>query len=241
MPYAAAQASKGVTVYAVNVSLEVSPGPPWVAEQQVTLRARVTYDGSPASNVLVGFFIRDVETGWDGYLGDARTDGNGYATITTAVPYELDGNPIPCGEASFRAVHYATGASSPEVRGKVAYPTSITISAPDSVLRGQPFTVSGMLTYKASAIRWAGLPNRTVSIYYNGTKLADVRTGSDGSYSAQVSIPASGSFTLRAVYPGEGLSLGPLGALGAAARSAARPASRLAPAAIGLLSLLLSL
>jgi hypothetical protein len=48
-----------------------------------------------------------------------------------------------------------------------------------------------------------------VSLYYDGTKIGDVTTGSDGSYSKTASIPTSGTYTLKASYAGEGFGLAP--------------------------------
>ncbi|MEM1659468.1 MAG: hypothetical protein QXK94_10590, partial [Candidatus Jordarchaeales archaeon] len=105
------------------------------------------------------------------------------------------------------------------------------------VVKGQPFMVNGTLLYMSSPGTWTGLPNRRVSIYYNGNKLADVTTVSNGNFVAQVSIPTTGTFTLKAVYAGEGL--GGLGGLGPVAGRAARSVAKLAPAILG--SLLLAL
>lgn len=238
MPFAPAQASRSVAVVAVTVSLEVTPGPPWYAHQQVTLKARVMYDGSPAAGTLVRFYVIDYETGFGEPAGpDVQTDGNGYATMTYTIPYAIGEAAIPCGQVIFRAYHLASGTVSGDVVGKVAYQTSITIEAPDKVARGTPFTVSGALRCRSAPDTWSPLPYKTVSIYYNGNKLADARTGSDGGYSVQVSIPTTGTFTLKAVYAGEGL--GGLGGLGPVADRAARSVVKLAPAILG--SLLLAL
>jgi hypothetical protein len=81
----------------------------------------------------------------------------------------------------------------------ITVPTSITINAPDKVAVGANFTTSGVLRRSDTNV---GLAGQTVNIYYNGTKITSVTTGSDGSYSADCSIPTAGIYTLKAEFPG---------------------------------------
>jgi hypothetical protein len=118
-----------------------------------------------------------------------------------------------CKHYLFLAVHPASGTSSAMQDRPVAFRTRISISAPDKVGAGSPFTVSGKLEYESSSGTYSPLAGRTVSIYYDTTKLADVTTASDGSYSATVSIGATGTFTLKAAYAGEGLLLPSFGTI----------------------------
>jgi hypothetical protein len=83
----------------------------------------------------------------------------------------------------------------------------MSISAPDSVIVNQYFTISGMLEYESDSGVWSGLGGKTVSLFYNGTKIADVTTGSDGSYSKSTAISSPGTYTLKASYGGEGFAL----------------------------------
>ena len=98
------------------------------------------------------------------------------------------------------------------VRVAVAYPTRISISAPGKVLVNETFTISGKLEYQSEDGVWRPLAGRTVSLYCDGTKIGDVATGSDGSYLRTASIPSPGTYTLKAVYAGEGLGLAPAAA-----------------------------
>jgi hypothetical protein len=122
------------------------------------------------------------------------------------IPWTIDTHTLPCSSISFYAQEKSTGTKSATVSGSVAYPTRISISAPDTVAPGQSFTVSGKLEYQSSSAAWSGLAGRTVSIYYDGTKAADVTTASDGTYSKAVSIPTPGTYTLKAQFAGEGLA-----------------------------------
>jgi hypothetical protein len=75
------------------------------------------------------------------------------------------------------------------------------------VFPNQSFTVNGKLEYQSDDGVWSPHASKTVSLSYNGNKIADVTTGSDGSYSATTSIPTSGTYTLKAVYAGEGFAM----------------------------------
>jgi 3D (Asp-Asp-Asp) domain-containing protein len=77
--------------------------------------------------------------------------------------------------------------------------TSLTIEAPGRIMKGQAFTVSGVLTRKDTG---TGISNQKIDIYYNRTKIGEGFTDANGRYEASVSIPASGSFTLKAEFPG---------------------------------------
>jgi hypothetical protein len=208
MPYNSAEATKPITVIGVTVKYEISPGPPWTAGQTITMKATVTKNGTPFAGTRVWFSWGNADTG-SKYVGNAITDANGVATFTWTIPWTFTGptgtSSVPCKTNVSYAVEETSGASA-MVSGKVAYPTRISISAPDSVIAGQSFTIKGMLVFESDKDVWSGLPGRTVSLFYNGTKIADVTTASDGTYSATASIPTSGSYTLKAVYSGEGFT-----------------------------------
>lgn len=204
MPYNPVQASRSVNVMSITVSLEVTPGPPWTAGQTITLRARVLSGGSPVPGRTVYFWLWP----WEGkVIGTGTTGSDGYATLNYTIPWVEIGVTLPCSTISFGAQDATSWVKSNEVWGKCAYPTRISISAPDSVVAGQPFTVSGKLEYQSSSTSWSPLANRTVSIFYDSNKLADVTTDSGGNYSASVRINTPGTYTLSAVYAGEGFGL----------------------------------
>ena len=75
--------------------------------------------------------------------------------------------------------------------------TTLTITAPSSVDPGQIFLVAGSLTRNDT-----GLPlnQQIVKISFNGTSLGTAITDANGLWLRNVSIPSSGSFTLRAVF-----------------------------------------
>jgi hypothetical protein len=206
MPYNAVSATKGITALAVIVKLTVTPAQPWTAGQAITLKATVTRDGSPYSGATVRFRWFTGTTPKD--IGDAVTDANGVATLSWTIPWTVDTTTVPCTTSTVYAFELASGAYG-YVSGKVAYPTRISISAPDSVTAGAYFSISGKLEYESASGVWRGLAGKTVSLYYNDTKIADVSTGSDGSYSkTDVVIPTSrpGTYTLKASYAGEGFT-----------------------------------
>jgi len=115
--------------------------------------------------------------------------------------------PFMCTTITLAASHEPTGTTSNEITGAVAHPTRLSISAPSTVKVGEPFNITGKLEYRDRDGVWKGLAGRTVTLYYNGTKIGDVTTGSDGSYSKSARITTPGTYTLKAVYAGEGLAL----------------------------------
>jgi hypothetical protein len=208
MPYNLIQATKSITLEKVTVAYEVSPGPPWTAGQTITMKATVTKDSVPFAGTKVWFSWGNADTG-SAYIGSAITDLNGVATLSWTIPWTFTGptdtSTVPCKANVSYAVEETSGTAA-MVFGKVAYPTRISISAPDKVAPGQSFTISGKLEYESSSGVWSPLAGRTVSLYYNSTKIADVKTASDGTYSQSAAIPTGGTYTLKALYAGEGLS-----------------------------------
>ena len=203
MPYSSAQASRSVEVLAYSVSLTVSPSGPWKPGQRVTLYVKVV-PSEPGIPVDLMFVIPGkVST----TFAREYTDDLGRVTYAWTIPWTISGVTVPCNRVYFRAGEAITGAVSNDVYGDVAYNTRISISAPDTVGAGADFTVSGKLEYESASGVWSPLADRTVDIYYDGTRLASVSTGSDGSYRAVVSIPSAGTYTLKAVYAGEGFTM----------------------------------
>jgi hypothetical protein len=210
LPYNAASASKTVAVTGISLkNMTVTPGPPWTAGQTVTLKVTVYEDTTPKAGYYVYFYIH---THYDDVVksyGPFASDSTGTVSWSWTIPWTQDGYPVPCSYIRFYAYDPASMASSNQVIGDCAYPTRLSISAPDKVTVGMPFTVSGKLEYQSSSTAWTGLGGRTVSIYYDGNKLADAKTGTDGSYSVSVSIPKTGTYTLKASYAGEGFGTAP--------------------------------
>jgi hypothetical protein len=205
MPYNPASATKSITVQKVTVTLAITPSPPWTAGQTITLTATVLIDSGAGAGRTVYFRIY-----YDGHMsviGSGTTGSDGKATLSYKVPWSIGGFTIPCRTVDFDALDYETDTESSLVSGKVAFPTRISISAPDKVIVGQAFTISGKLEYQSSEGVWSGLGGRTVSLFYNGTKIADVTTQSDGSYSRGHAIGTPGTYTLKASYGGEGFAL----------------------------------
>jgi len=201
MPYLSAQATKSIRAISYVVTLTVTPSPPWRPGQQVTLNVQITPIGVRTIDLWI------VIPGKISYNFDSVTTApDGTATYRYTIPWTILGVTVPCNIIYFRAIEAETGAVSNDVEGACAYPTRISISAPDTVGVGASFAVTGKLEYESASGVWSPLAGRTVSIYYNNTKLADVTTDSEGRYTATVSIPSAGTYTLKAVYAGEGLT-----------------------------------
>jgi len=81
----------------------------------------------------------------------------------------------------------------------VGIPTTTTISAPDSVAINDNFFISGILYETESSIP---IPYQPINHSYNGRSLGGLITGVDGDYLKEVSIPESGTWTLKSDFPG---------------------------------------
>jgi len=215
MPYWSASKSVTITVQKVAVTLEVSPSPPWRAGQSVTFKARVLSDGTPLEGVPVVFQILDPYGNPADFEGVKYTDSDGYATLTRTIPWTFMirsvNYTLPCSTWNFMAsaVINSTVVRSNKVSAAIAYPTYITISAPSKIPVGAEFEVKGKLTYEAAPGDKRGLgPGKKVQIYANDTKIGEAETDGEGNYSAKVKIATPGTYTLKAVYPGEGLTAG---------------------------------
>jgi hypothetical protein len=209
LPYKAVVNSTTITVSAVKVTLTITPIPPWTAGQSITLKATVTKNGAPYAGASVLFQWMNADTGW-GDIGTATTDSSGVATRTWTVPWTWTGltgtSTVPCKTNTARAIERASGVYGTS-SGRVAYPTRLSITAPSTVAPGQSFTISGKLEYQDTPTTWKGIgANRKITLSYNTTKIADVYTASDGSYSYSTSIPTSGTYGLNAEYAGEGFT-----------------------------------
>jgi len=64
-----------------NVTLQVSPGPPWYVGQTITLTAKVMQDSSPVANQSVSFVVYPEGTTPGKIIGEAITDSQGVASI----------------------------------------------------------------------------------------------------------------------------------------------------------------
>jgi len=218
MPYLSKSKSATITAQEVTVTLEVSPTGLWVAGQTVTLRAKVTADGSPVANhpVRFWFIVKKVNAK---LIGGVSTNSEGVAELKWTVPWTLNGDTLPCYEHKLQAELYPEGIFSNYVTIKIAYPTDLSLNVPDKVLVGQSFRISGKLLYESAKDTWSGLPNKTVNIYVNGKLIKSVTTGSDGSFEVWHTFDTPGTYTITAEFPGEGL------ATAALAKTAVSPAS----------------
>lgn len=220
MPYSSAQATVQVTVLAVSLTdFTVTPSQPWRAGQTVTLRVKALQGSTPRVGKTIRFLILDVDTGATTYV-DAVTGSDGYATASYTIPWTIDTSVIPCGVIRFRAYDLEANVLTSPIDGQVAYPTRITISAPTSVPVNQAFTISGKLEYQSTPTAWSPLSGRTVSVYYDNTKIGDVTTDANGNYSINATITTAGTYTLKAVYAGQVIQSLALTVLATAAQNA---------------------
>jgi hypothetical protein len=206
MPYNSASAQQSITIAALTVGIDVSPAAPWTAGQTVTVYGSAFLNSTPLSGRTLRFAFIESPSGKSVTIGEKTTGTDGKASITYTIPWTVDSEVVPCGDAAFRVLDVATGTVSPLRSGKVAYPTQLTISAPGTWQAGQNFLVSGYLKYQSSPGVWTGLGGKTVSLYLDTTKLGDVTTASDGYYERVCNIGTPGTYTLKAAYAGEGFT-----------------------------------
>ncbi|MEM4976236.1 MAG: hypothetical protein QXT64_02810, partial [Desulfurococcaceae archaeon] len=76
--------------------------------------------------------------------------------------------------------------------------TKLTIEAPDKVIKGEKFKVTGTLTRKDTGEALDGMP---IDLYVNGVKAASTTTVK-GAYSFEVTINELKSHTVKSVFPG---------------------------------------
>lgn len=81
--------------------------------------------------------------------------------------------------------------------------TSLSISAPASVVQGTSFTISGLLIRNDTG---GPVQNASITVSYNGNIIGVATTGGDGEYLITGTIPNPGSYTLKAQFGG--MSLG---------------------------------
>ena len=204
MPYRSSQASKTITVLTVTVTFDMDKN---VASQGEDVRfyGRVTSNGYPEPWISVEVYAEHPDFG-KALLVSGTTDEDGYYELIWRVPWTLNDVKIPCKTLTVYAYVPDYDVSSDSKSLKIAYRTRISISAPDRVSPGKTFTVSGKLEYEDSD-GWKPLAGRTVKVYYNGNLIGSDTTDSEGKYSVSGSISSPGTYTLKAVFEGEGLVL----------------------------------
>jgi len=81
----------------------------------------------------------------------------------------------------------------------VGISTTTTLSAPGKIGVNEKFNISGILYETESGIP---IPTQPINHSYNGRSLGGSTTGGDGDYLKEVSIPESGTWTLKSDFPG---------------------------------------
>lgn len=213
MPYSGTFSTRNVSVESVYMTMSVSPNPPWKNGQEIEIVVGLYRGEEPYSGKEIVVFIYptgDYDNAGVNILCRGYTDSNGiYRQKCTMPTYGLtyDGKALlfPCRNITLWAVQESLQIGK-AVTGDLAFTTSISISAPDTVTAGSYFGVYGKLEYLSDTATgaWKPLANRQVKIYYDSTLIGTVTTNSNGEFSAQAKIDAPGNYTLKATYDGEG-------------------------------------
>ena len=213
-PYLSNQSSVPVSIEQVEPSINVSTDPNRAGfNDPVTVTGRVSADGDGVSSVpftvsIDGHRLNSARLPTTNSEGRYQTTGRlpasmppGNQTVRVSIP--LEG----------RAVAGVTATGSITI---VPTPTQLSITAPDEYLINQSNTtdpvipVAGRLTVENGS----PAPNRPIELRLNGSTVSTVRTGQNGTYATNISIPQqlladlgeTTPVTLVAVYSGQGTS-----------------------------------
>ena len=93
-------------------------------------------------------------------------------------------------------------ATKPITIAEAAVDTALTISAPLSVLVNESFGVTGKLTRLDTG---EGIPYMTVALFYDSVPVGAVVTDVNGNYAVYLSIPTTGTYTLKIEFAGTAL------------------------------------
>lgn len=211
MPYNSAEKTSGITVLAVGLTLTVDNNKP-LAGETIGFSGKLTQDGVGwAGQTVVIRMLTPFKVGWQTVVS-ATTGADGTFSANWTVPWSITGTfpdntpgtvAVPCSKWEFAAYYSPTLTSSPSVYVWATYNVRVSISAPASIAVNQVFGINGVLEYESASGVWSGLGNEIVSVFYNGTKLSDVTTASDGKFALTPKITTPGTYTLKADYAGK--------------------------------------
>jgi hypothetical protein len=200
MSYASASAQASITVQSGQLTLTVTPSPPWTPGQTLSFTVGLPSVAWTTDNVTI-YVNGTPVTSFQ--IASGVGGGGGAWTI----PQGYAGQQI-----SIYAQDSLFGATSNTVTGTVLYPTKITISAPSTVYPNQPFTVSGTLQYQNASGSWVALAGATVTVKGSWGGSATATTNSSGQYSVQLTAPSSpGTYTVTASFAGSSSAAAAMG------------------------------
>ena len=143
------------------------------------------------------------------FFYDMRTDSKGKAVLTAAASSYPVSLKVRIPAQTMGGIEYAAqeraksygdgdvGYLTFNMEGQEGIPTTLTLSAPNSVGVGEKFNISGILYQAESGVPILGQP---INLSYNGKSLGTATTGIDGDYLKQASIPTEGVHTLKAEF-----------------------------------------
>jgi len=219
MSYASASTQTSITVQSGQLTLTVTPSPPWTPGQTLTFTVSLPTPVWTTDTV----YIYANNTQVTSFQITSGIGGSG----TWVIPQSYAGQTV-----TFMAQDVLLMATSNTVSGTVRYPTKITISAPSTVYVNQSFTVSGTLQYQNASGSWVALGSQTVSIKGSWGASATATTNSNGQYSAQLTAPSSpGTYTITATFAPTGTLFAPATAQLSLGTSTATPTVSITPSA----------
>lgn len=214
--YSPVSAQVPITAVVSTVTLNVNK-PYCVAGEPITFSGAFMQDGVGVPNTWIDIYLLRGSLSY--IVFTVQTDANGNYSKTLPLPWttiDVEGvrGDIAGYVCDFFALNYATNAKSGTVTVTCAYPTRIRdLTAPAKVAVNEKFVVSGNLEMQLGDYTtpgaWMVILGRIILIYIDTSLVGSPITGAGGLFSqSDVSIGASGTYIIKAVFAGEGLTLG---------------------------------
>lgn len=203
--HGAVSSSTNVTVWSTKPTLSLSLSQPATGSASVTGNVVLKYAGTDSPGGVT-VHVRRTVSGVDTILPDLVTSPNGAANFTDTAPAGTVYYTVSVDQTAVHDAASATasvGVSQPPLQQTAL---SIGVSA-NTVLVGNPVTVSGVLSSGTSAV--AG---REVTVFHDGctsapasnsTAVGSAITAADGSYSVTDAYPSAGTCTYYARFAGD--------------------------------------
>lgn len=208
----------GTATYTVSYAGDAARLPATASMTVQVAAAPTTMSLTGTSNIALGSTEELTAALWSGQtpvvnasVGLSRTDANGTIQLGQ---FTTDGNgrvvahdtPGATGTYTYVATFPGTAdlqASSASLKVTVnAAASALTLSVPQSSPVGQPVSLSGNLTYAGNPVPDATITISRIDSSGASVQVAEVRTGTAGSYSAKDTPSAWGDYTYRAAFAG---------------------------------------
>jgi hypothetical protein len=186
---------KAPTVYVTKISF-TSPDTVYQG-QKFEASGTLYYDSTPLPDMYVKLYI-------DGVVKQTvKTDANGNFSFSVDISeFAVGSHTAYAGfDGTDKYMQSTSDKKTFTIKGKTTTGFNV-IEAPDPVTVNKPFTAKSQLL-KYTITGWEPLPGKKVTISFDGTKVTEVTSGSDGSVSADIVITNTGEFTIKFSFAGD--------------------------------------